>query len=266
MKRFSSTTALVQHQMRSKGGTHGIAHPVFRCVQSNVCPVCSTALASRAAAKQHLKLSYLSGYCKMDLALFDWPPDAMKSWSCHQCQPPLEFSSLAAFNEHLVGTHLPQPIPVPSSYGPPAGGAHRHSRRGNGREENSSGRAAKKSKGEGKKKQTGGNDKTLLKLLCKSQLNSMQSIRELQGVLFDCVQGEASQPEFALMSEQSHAYQLQVSKAGKGHNLGPPHRYTFAGLLAALCKRGQSVGALNAQSLQAWKEKLEKMRQQEELE
>ena len=54
------------------------------------------------------------------------------------------------------------------------------------------------------------------------------------------------------MQDQTQEYQRRAREAGKEHKMGAPHIYAWTGLIAALCSRGEAVGALNAQKLREY--------------
>ena len=85
-KKFTTRQQLVMHQLRSRGGgEHGQQHPVFRCIHTNMCPVCRSTFSTPCIAKQHLYWAYIKGYCKVDLSTFSWPLRDPKCLQCSTC-------------------------------------------------------------------------------------------------------------------------------------------------------------------------------------
>ena len=68
------------------------------------------------------------------------------------------------------------------------------------------------------------------------------------------------------MGEQGQAYQREVKKAGRGHQLGPPHPWMWGGLVSALHAKGEAVGSRNAGVLKDHNDVLEGMTMVEKLE
>ena len=92
-------------------------------------------------------------------------------------------------------------------------------------------------------------DSPILELLLKQVLKSAQSNRELEGVLYETFLGPQCDLVNA-MQEQNKIYSDQAAIGGKGHGLGPPHVYSFAALLSAQGKLGDTVGAQTASEIQ----------------
>ena len=92
--------------------------------------------------------------------------------------------------------------------------------------------------------------KKLMTVLMKQVLHNTQQIREVEGALFDTMLGPSDSPLVLGMGEQGTNYQSAVKEAGKGHGLGPPHIYVFAGLISSLTKSNPAeVGEENHSQL-----------------
>ncbi len=89
----------------------------------------------------------------------------------------------------------------------------------------------------------------LIGLMIKQILKSEQSNRDVEGALFDTFLGKSECPVVLSAQAQGAAYQAQVKAKGKGHALGPPQIWVFGGLLDALVKQGDKVGAQTATDL-----------------
>ena len=63
-KIFKSYHALIVHQVSALGGEHGRVSPFYCCVLCNRCPISHTTFANLPSARNHLKSSFLHGYCK----------------------------------------------------------------------------------------------------------------------------------------------------------------------------------------------------------
>ena len=118
-----------------------------------------------------------------------------------------------------------------------------------GKEAPAGGSPAKKApRGEEKEKKKAGNIRgeqaQLLQLLAKQALRGAQESRDLHSAIIDTWVGDGGSPEANNMGEQNTNYQEQVRKAGKGHQLGPPHVYTFGGLLAGMLTRKDLLSEL----------------------
>ena len=101
-------------------------------------------------------------------------------------------------------------------------------------------KAARGDQPEKEKKKAGnirGESSQLLQLLAKQALRGAQESRDLHSAVIDTWVGDGGSPESNNMGEQNANYQEQVRKDGKGHKLGPPHVYTFGGLMAGLLTR-----------------------------
>ena len=80
-------------------------------------------------------------------------------------------------------------------------------------------------------------NKKLQSLIIKQVLRSAQSNRDLEGVPYDTLLGEATLDEVTCASEQTHAY-AEHTQNNKNHGLGPPYIWTFGGVLTSVRKRG----------------------------
>jgi hypothetical protein len=86
-------------------------------------------------------------------------------------------------------------------------------------------------------------------LLLKQVLRLSQQGRDISSIVIDTFIIKAEEEEVKAMKLQMVAYnQLE------DENKGPPHLYAFAGLMIALLKRGESLGAKNLKDLQALKD------------
>ena len=116
-------------------------------------------------------------------------------------------------------------------------------------------------KEDGTKKQAGniqGENKKLLVLIMKMLMQSAQRGRDADSVVFDFLLGPGDSKEVLAMTEQNTLYQ-ENTKGKKGHDLGPPHIWTFGGLLSELVKKGPGVGLRTAGQLTECMDKYEAM-------
>ena len=81
-------------------------------------------------------------------------------------------------------------------------------------------------------------------LMIKQILRSEQRGRDLEGALFDTCIGPAEDAMVEKMTSQNQLY-AKATKEAKGHGLGPPHVWTFGGLLGGLIEKGDAVGGQN---------------------
>merc|ERR1712218_28647 len=73
---------------------------------------------------------------------------------------------------------------------------------------------------------------------------------DMECSVWDCIVGPADSLVAQSASEQGTIHNQAVKTEGKGHNLGLPHIYCFAGILNGLVKKGDAVGAVIARVLQ----------------
>ena len=75
-------------------------------------------------------------------------------------------------------------------------------------------------------------NKALMSLMVKQILNSAQTGRDLMGVLYDTWIVPIECQMIQVAKKQNMKYSEKVNT--RGHGLGPPHLYTFGGVLAGL--------------------------------
>ena len=133
------------------------------------------------------------------------------------------------------------------------------------------GAGAQSAEGDGKKRKTAalskkgvagnitGEVKTLAVLQTRQLLKLSDAVCSLEGAVYDTFLGPADAPEVTQMAAQTACYSAETKAKGKGHGLGPPHLWSFGGLLLALSERGVAVGAQNAEILAVWKAKWQDM-------
>ena len=90
---------------------------------------------------------------------------------------------------------------------------------------------------------------SLLTLMLKGQLWTMQNMREVLGVIYDQWIVEADSPEAEEMRGQGRSYSEEVKKRGRGHGLGCPAIHIAGGFFGALEKRGPMIGLKNQKHL-----------------
>ena len=88
-----------------------------------------------------------------------------------------------------------------------------------------------------------------MSILTKLTLKNAQELGDLRACVYETWLLKASSAEVVNMTEQGAAYATQVKKKGRGHNLGPPMAYIFAGLMRALIGRGEGIGTRNLEQL-----------------
>ena len=102
---FKTRAALQQHRSRGLGGIHGSVHLAI-LVQTNQCPWCASALASRASAMQHVRGAFSSGTCKVDRGFLSTGVEEFDSVQCPLCEE--TFESVQPYHWH-VRSHLHGP-------------------------------------------------------------------------------------------------------------------------------------------------------------
>ena len=102
-----------------------------------------------------------------------------------------------------------------------------------------------------------GGHRKLTKLMIKATLKLMQQVRDVEGALFDTLIVKASSGEVSEMTRQTKLYGDGVKEAGRNHTLGPPHIWAWGGLVTALSKRGEAIGAKNQEEIKSHLEQLE---------
>lgn len=96
----------------------------------------------------------------------------------------------------------------------------------------------------------------LVTLMLKQILRSDQQAAALQGALFDTIICDAEGAEVQEALAQN-AHYAKATDHKPGHGLGPPHIYTFTGILAGLIKRKDELEPADAERLQELHLKLE---------
>ena len=106
----------------------------------------------------------------------------------------------------------------------------------------------------------------MITMMAKLALKNAQVMGDLSNALVDTFLVPSSHTVIKKMGEQGQAYQREVKKAGRGHQMGPPHPWMWGGLIAALHAKGEAVGSRNAATLKEHNEALEGMTMVEKLE
>ena len=81
--------------------------------------------------------------------------------------------------------------------------------------------------------------KVLMTLMLKQILRNTQDNRDLMGVLFETWLGPAASLVATMAKQQNLRY--STGARSRGHGLGPPHLYTFAGTLGALAVQAKET-------------------------
>jgi hypothetical protein len=81
-------------------------------------------------------------------------------------------------------------------------------------------------------------------------LMSLQTNREMKGVLYQVWMVATDSKEAEGIKEEGLKYSIACRETGKGHKLGPPSIHRAGGLFRALASRGNSIGAKSAADLQ----------------
>jgi hypothetical protein len=97
-KRFRTQRALITHQRFSS--EHGVRHPFLKYVQSNQCPFCSSVFRTIATARQHVKFSFVRGYCAVDKSVTSRTVlNVDQPYSCPDCE--IMLNDLVEYNIHI---------------------------------------------------------------------------------------------------------------------------------------------------------------------
>lgn len=80
-------------------------------------------------------------------------------------------------------------------------------------------------------------------LLFKQVVRSSQSSHDLEAVVLDTPIGPAEQALCTAMSEQDLIYAAETNRIGRGNELGPPHVWSFGGMMTSLCNQEDQVEA-----------------------
>ena len=86
-------------------------------------------------------------------------------------------------------------------------------------------------------------------------LSLAQLMRDVKGSLYTTYMLKADSPEVVSGREQLRSYGAACLAKGKGHGMGPPAIYLFAGVMKGMCSRGDSVGMVTAKALKEISEK-----------
>ena len=101
---FSSWQSLVEHQVHSVGGEHGLRSKVSLATLSNTCVICASTLKTREIAIRHTNAALLMGRCQVDMGFVNSAIIDPSDYRCLLCQE--EFDSFEEHNRHAV-KHLP---------------------------------------------------------------------------------------------------------------------------------------------------------------
>ena len=109
---LSSEHALRFHQVRVRGGGHGLSSPLASCVICHCCPFCRTTFSSIGSARQRTGCAWQRGWCKTVQSVLEWelvPPPQLKCPFCSE----FALINIDALLEHRVEVRLPRPRPGP---------------------------------------------------------------------------------------------------------------------------------------------------------
>jgi len=90
----------------------------------------------------------------------------------------------------------------------------------------------------------------LLKWLTMATLSALQTGRDFQGIVLDCVTMQTDTPLCQALLNTGKRYAAACAEAGKGHGYGPPHLHLMAALLKHLLSC--DVGSVNRRHLQGF--------------
>ena len=108
--------------------------------------------------------------------------------------------------------------------------------------------------------------RALLSAMLKSSLSLQQRQRSLEGVIFDVVVVKTETKFVDMMQEQGRAFAHKVEEnRGKDEReeVGPPHLFVFAALLAGLLEDEAKIGQANKDLIESYQSKFEIMDLQE---
>ena len=129
---------------------------------------------------------------------------------------------------------------------------------GKGRKKGGGGGGKKKGQAVAKRKAKEGTvPSSLMTLLMKAVLSSMQGNRMLSGVLLEVVVLKSEAKPVAHMLQQGRNYAAKTKEAGRGHGLGPPHVYIASGLLKGLMEEQSAIGKKNHDLIVKFSEQFE---------